>query len=319
VRRAGRVCVAVASICLVVFLLFVELPQITGVGWDDTTDRIAGLPVVDVLTLVSVWAAGLAAHTMVLRGALPGLTSRRAWVLNLSGSGVSNVLPLGGAAGVGLNYAMLRSWGYDRDEITAFAVLTNAIVTLVKAAIAVLGLVVLLHTGGLTARLGERNVHHVDEGLALVAVLACLALFVARGSARRWFRTLRAWLVRHCRSTLRHSWRSVVIGGISYPLLQLVMFAMCLDVLHARASLVAIVSAYAVDRLCTLVPITPGGVGLVETMTTATLVTFGVDAPAAVAGVVLFRIFSYLIEIPLGGLVAATWVAQRSRQHQPQA
>jgi uncharacterized protein (TIRG00374 family) len=72
----------------------------------------------------------------------------------------------------------------------------------------------------------------------------------------------------------------------------------------------AVLAAYAVERMLTLVPITPGGVGVVETAATAVLVGFGADPVGAAAGVVLFRVFSYLIEIPLGAVVAAAWFAR---------
>ena len=75
----------------------------------------------------------------------------------------------------------------------------------------------------------------------------------------------------------------------------------------------AVLAAYAVERMLTLVPITPGGVGVVETAATAVLVGFGADPVGAAAGVILFRIFSYLIEIPLGAVVAATWFARSRR------
>jgi uncharacterized membrane protein YbhN (UPF0104 family) len=314
VRQVGRIGVGLASVALAIGLLVAVLPRIAGVGWDDTSDRIGGLPVIDLCALIVVWAAGLATHTLVLRAALPGLTSRRAWALNLSGSSVSNVLPLGGAAGVGLNYAMLRSWGYERTEITAWTLMTNMVVATVKVMIAAVGVVVLLHTPALARGLGGNLLHHIAQAAAALAGLGLLTLIAARGPILRRTASSRSALTRHCQTTLLANWRSVVLGGIAYPLLQMLMFGICLHVIHAGATPVAVVAAYAVERLCTLVPLTPGGVGIVETTATATLVAFGVDAPVAAAGVVLFRVFSYLIEIPLGGVIAAGWVAQTRRR-----
>ena len=47
----------------------------------------------------------------MLAAALPGLDLRRGLLLNLSGSAVSNVMPLGGAVGTALNWQMAR-WGH---------------------------------------------------------------------------------------------------------------------------------------------------------------------------------------------------------------
>ena len=64
------------------------------------------------VALVALWALGLLSHTVTLTAALPTLTHRRALTLSLTGSAVANVLPLGGAAGIALNYRMTRHWGF---------------------------------------------------------------------------------------------------------------------------------------------------------------------------------------------------------------
>ena len=99
------------------------------------------------------------------------------------------------------------------------------------------------------------------------------------------------------------------IGATGYPALQMLLLWSCLFVLQVHVPARAVFAAYAVERMLTLVPLTPGGLGLVETAATATLVGFGAPPVGAAAGVVLFRVFSYLIEIPLGALVAAAWFA----------
>src|ERR1700712_4549915 len=142
-RRWWKLAVGLLSIALAVLLMTFFLPHALGIGWRDTTRKIEAVPFWDVMCLVAVWAVGLGFHTIVLRRSLPGLSHRRAFALNLGGSSVSNVLPFGGAAGIGLNYAMLRSWGYDRVQITAFATVSNLVVVLVKIVIAVAGIVVL--------------------------------------------------------------------------------------------------------------------------------------------------------------------------------
>src|SRR3954451_10967069 len=142
-RRGPRWVVGAVAMPAALALLVILLPKLTGARWDETTDRVAGVPLPQIWQLVAVWAAGLWLHTFVLRASLPGLGTRRALALNLGGSSVSNVLPLGGAVGVGLNYAMLRSWGYTRTQISSFAALSNLVVAVVKTCIAVAGLVAL--------------------------------------------------------------------------------------------------------------------------------------------------------------------------------
>ena len=72
-------------------------------------------------------------------------------------------------------------------------------------------------------------------------------------------------------------------------------------------------TAAAIERLGTLVPITPGGTGVAEIGTIAWLVAVGLDPVQAVAGVLLYRVFLIVMEIPLGGLLLGGWAwAQRS-------
>jgi len=305
------------SLALAGYLLAVVLPGMLGISWHDTTAEIEGIPFWDMTCLVGLWAAGLATHTILLRRALPGLSRRRAWALNLGGSSVSNVLPFGGAAGIGLNYAMLRSWGYNRVQIGAFATVSNLVVALVKIAIALTGVVALMFMPDVASQLSRPT---SPGGIAMMSVVGLLVVTAAILGAR-WrhgerksrvaegFRQL--WM--QCAHVLRRGWRGLAVGGIGYPLLQIALLWSCLIALQVHVSIGAVVAAYAIERLLTLVPLTPGGVGVVETSATAVLIGFGASAGDAFAGVVLFRVFSYLIEIPLGAVVAAAWFARRRR------
>ena len=310
------------SIALAVVLLAFFLPHALGIGWHDTTREIASIPFWDIMCLVGVWAAGLWLHTIVLRRALPGLSRRRAFALNLGGSSVSNVLPFGGAAGIGLNYAMLRSWGYNRVQITAFATVSNLVVALVKVAIAVTGVVALSFMPDIASQMSRPT----SPGAIAVFAGVASAVGVGAGGYLRWGRgrlrgRFTAWVAQfwdQCAHVLKRGWGGLAIGGIGYPLLQVLLMWSCLVALQVNIGIGAVLAAYAVERMLTLVPITPGGVGVVETAATAVLVGFGADPVGAAAGVVLFRIFSYLVEIPLGAVVAATWFA-RSRRLPPTA
>ena len=71
--------------------------------------------------------------------------------------------------------------------------------------------------------------------------------------------------------------------------------------------LVLVLMAAAIERLGTLVPITPGGTGVAEIGTIAWLVAVGVDPVQVVAGVLLYRVFLIVMEIPLGGLLLGGW------------
>lgn len=74
---------------------------------------------------------------------------------------------------------------------------------------------------------------------------------------------------------------------------------------HARAS--EVLMAYCVSQALALIPITPGGLGFVESGLTTLLVLVGVTADQAVVGTLLYRLIAFWMPIPLGALAWAGW------------
>jgi uncharacterized protein (TIRG00374 family) len=74
---------------------------------------------------------------------------------------------------------------------------------------------------------------------------------------------------------------------------------------RARPSLVLV--AYVASIALALVPITPGGLGVVEAGLTALLVLAGVSADQAIVGTLLYRLASYWLPIPIGAFAWVGW------------
>ena len=86
--------------------------------------------------LAALWLAGLWVYTVVLTAALPGLSAFRAFQLNALGSAVSNLVPFGGAIGVGLTVALTRRrWRFAGPDVAAFVVLTGIVNVLARLAL----------------------------------------------------------------------------------------------------------------------------------------------------------------------------------------
>jgi uncharacterized membrane protein YbhN (UPF0104 family) len=66
-----------------------------------------------------------------------------------------------------------------------------------------------------------------------------------------------------------------------------------------------------VDRILTLIVLTPGGSGFTEAGTAAALVALGGSPAAVAAGVLLYRGFTFALEIPVGGLLLGGWLVRR--------
>lgn len=305
--------------------LVVLLPRAVGTSWATVGTLLSNLSLPAIALLAVVWIAGLWSHSFVLAASLPGLTKRRGLTLSLTGSAVANVLPLGGAAGTGLNFAMTRRWGFSSAAFGGFLAVTTLINVLAKLGVVAVALTLTPIANTATALpIGRTSLLLVP----VLAVLAAVAWFLASEAApattgrgidrltrghtqlERSLPTLR----QSVRGVFRRGWRPMTGGMLAYLLLQLGLLWLCFQLLGTSLSLPVLITGLAVERLLTLIPITPGGAGVVEVGTVAALVAMGGDPAAVTAGMVLFRGFTYLLEIPVGGVTLAFWLFANRKQ-----
>jgi putative heme transporter len=325
-RRVLTVVVAAAALTLVL-----AVPRSAGTSWARVGSALAAVPLLTLAGLAVVWLGGLVCSSVALAASLPGLTVRRALVLSLSGSAVANVLPLGGAAGIGLNFAMTRRWGFSTGSITAYTATTNVCDVVGKLVVAAVA-GVLLTTAGSSPLLHDGRL--AGLGLAVLLPLGLVVLLHPRGAAvlgaaadrvTSWAGAVVGrtpgsrlserlpWLARTTTDLVRRRWRRLGAGTLGYVVLLGVLLDGCLHAAGLALPLPLLVVVLAVDRLLTMVPLTPGGAGVVEGGTTLALTALGVPPGTAVAGVLLYRTFTYFVEIPVGGLVALVWTLRQRR------
>ncbi len=329
---------SLAGIVLAVALLGLGLPAVTGVPWTATGQAIAAVPARWLAGLVVIWVVGLLVNTLVLRASLPTLTSRRALTLSLTGSAVANVMPLGGAAGIALNYRMLRTWGYSRSHVATYTVVSNiwdvlgklVLVAVVLPWVALAGSAVLGHvaTTALIVAVGAAVVLGLAVAalaspvlgarLAIIAERVVATLFRLVGSSRRpSFREQVSAAQQQTRGVVRRGWAQASVGVTGYIVMLFVLLFTALHVAGVSVPLVAIVAAFALDRLFTLGGITPGGAGLVELGIATVLLAAGGDPLAVTAGILLYRTLTFAMEIPVGGVWLALWEWRHRRVAAP--
>jgi uncharacterized protein (TIRG00374 family) len=83
-----------------------------------------------------------------------------------------------------------------------------------------------------------------------------------------------------------------------------------------QVSWVEALAAWGLVRLLTAVPVTPGGVGIVELGLSTALVGFGAGNAEAVAAVLLYRLLTTVPTLVLGAVLGLTW--RRHRAPNPQ-
>jgi uncharacterized membrane protein YbhN (UPF0104 family) len=316
VRLTHHVVEAALATLVVTAVLVHGVPLVSGVDWSEVGPVLEGVSPADFAVLATVWLAGLWVHTIALAAAMPGLSRSRAFYLNLTGSAVSNVVPLGGAAGTALNYWSCRSWGFSRGAFIQWALITNFWDNAIKLLLPAVAISLIALTGGdLTAITAQLAL----VGLALFAVYLTLGWLLLNG---RWGeRALSAAVVRVVRglrpdqgsrgdrltdfrielaALVRSSTRAMAVGKLAYAVLQAGLLWLCLDVVGEVPTVAVVTTAFAVERLMSVAVLTPGGAGFVEVGTVGALVALGTEPTAAVTAVVLYRAFVFGLEIPLG-------------------
>ena len=112
------------------------------------------------------------------------------------------------------------------------------------------------------------------------------------------------------RRTLGRKWPEAVAAAEARWLFDFLTLLAALQAVDARPRLSLALLAYCAAQLLAQVPITPGGLGIVEAGMTGTLALAGVPAGAAAVAVLAYRMASYWLPLPVG---AVAWYLHRRR------
>lgn len=317
-----------ASWVLALGLIGFGIPRVLDISWHGVMPVLRSVHWPAALVLVALWLLGLYVHSFVLTAAAPSLTHRRALTLNVTGSAVANVVPLGGAAGVELNRRMMKAWGIDTRAFTGYTFLTNLWDVGSKLLLPVLGVIVLARAGEATPSLRTAS---LIAGIAFagLAGIATALLASPRSAAavggcveRAVHPVLRlvgrdrelhvsASLLeirRECAELVANGWLRMSLGIAGYVLLQGVLLGFCLHLTGGGNTWAEVLAGFAVERLLTIIPITPGGVGVADLGLVGVLLALGGDPAAVTAAAVLYRAFVFAVEIPVGGGALGLWL-----------
>ncbi len=319
-RRRLRQTIGVV-IAIVVFV--VALPRIADYG--EVRDVIAGFRRSWLLPLGVVAVLNLLAPATSQVAALPGLSVKRAAIADWATSALTNVVPGGSAMAIGLTTAMYRSWGHTTDAVARSIILTGVWDIIVKLAMPAVALAWLATSQPVTGGLVQATVVSIVLLIGAVGVLMVVA--GSPSVAARLTRPLRRFVkpeqVERWRQAtlelLHERWRLLTFWTLLGHLNLAVLLGVCIrgaGVTGAQLSAAAILAAFAFGRLVTAVPITPGGIGIMELGLTAALVASGQDGieVPVVAAVLLFRFVSFVLPIPLG---IGSWLWWNNRSSTP--
>jgi uncharacterized protein (TIRG00374 family) len=320
---------------LIVVAIFVfAIPRFA--DWGEVWAAMKTLTVIEFWSLMGVTIFNLYTYWLANKAALPGLGLWRSAVVTQTGTSVANTVPAGGAVAIGMTYAILHSWGFTGGETALFVGVTGIWNTFTKLGLPVVALGLLVATGNTSPAL----VSAAGVGIAvLIVAIALLALvFKSSAAARKvgellgrvvsWFRRplrkapvtdLGDRAVDFRRKTIVLVERRWIKLTLTTVLSQVALFLVLLlslrhmGVSEQEVSTVEAFAVYTFARLLSAVPITPGGVGVIDLGYIGGITA--IDRPESaqiIAAVLIFRVLTYGIQIPIGGVTYFIWRAKTS-------
>lgn len=279
------------------------------------------------LLAVVLEVASLAAYTgltQVLMGPADRLGFGTQWRIDLVGYGMSHALPGGGATAGGLRAKLMTDRGVEASVAMALTVLQLVLSMLGLLAVWSLGAMMSVPRSGLTA----------TTVLLLVAATAAVgALGVAPRLHRRRRRRRSGSAGRRLSGVVPQRWRAVLSSatgrgaqslqnthvtrqGVTWAaanwLLDAVCLWTCLRAFGASVPIELVLASYGVVNAIAVLPLTPGGIGVVEGLLIPALVAAGASAGAAMFGVLTWRLLQFWLPMPVAGLCWASLGVSRS-------
>ena len=309
----------ITKVLIFAFVLqFLVLPQIQGTR--RALKQLGQVHFAYLIAGVALEAAAIVSYAMLTRSVLPREGSPSVLTLlrvQLSTLGFSHVAPGGAAAGSPLGYRLLTHAGVDGPEAgfalatqgMGSAVVLNALLWLalvvsipingfnpIYLVAAVVGVVAIGAFAVLIATLtrGEEksaavlaafasHVPLVDKETVTALVHRIAERLRELGSDRQLLRRAAAWAAANWLLDAASLW--VFVAAFGY-----------------RVSIVGLLVAFGLANVLAAIPITPGGLGVIEAVLTSTLVGFGTPATVAILGVATYRLLNFWLPIPLGAL-----------------
>jgi uncharacterized protein (TIRG00374 family) len=235
----------------------------------------------------------------------------------LAGNALAKIAPGGGAMGAALQYKMLVERGVERGRavagITAVNLLTFAVV---------LGLPILALPALISGSIDDNLLQAAIFSLVVFVLLTAIASLML--AADRPLHKLTT-LIERVRNRLRRNapdtnhlprrvkkerdrilealgddWPKALLATIGRWAFDYAILLAALAAVGARPAPGLVLLAFCAAQVLAQIPITPGGLGFVETGLTALLALAGVAPGDAVLATFIYRLFTYWLPLPLG-------------------
>jgi uncharacterized protein (TIRG00374 family) len=333
IDRRKQVIAGVLTLAVLVFVFVGVFPKFA--NYSDAWAAIKEMSVGSLLALLAVTVLNVGVYVLPYQASLPGISYGHAFVVRQTSFMISNVVPAGGAFGLGVQYAMLSGYGYGPAPTSTAIAATTLWNLLVTLALPVVGVLLLVFEG----QVQPHEVVGAVVGLVAVVAMVLVLVLVLRseGAARRiggWGDALLRRFRRsaepdaatkgilHFRDTTKdvvfHRWRLLTVTSVAQQLCQFLILAVGFYAIAGKSSGVnpaEVFAAFALARLAGFIPITPGGLGTVDAALVALLHQFGADKDVALAADLVWRAASFFPQVFIGVATFLVWRKQSGGGH----
>jgi len=311
------------------------LPQVADYASVWATIQTLSVEQLALLFVVAAWNLGSVGP--VLMTAFPGMRFWEAMTVAQTGTALSSALPGGEVVAYGMQYRMYRSFRLSVSEVAQGLVISGMFDNFAKFSMPVIAFVCIRITGDSTDGLAVVAV--IGFGLLVGSIVLAVGVLRSEAFARRvgdWVQRRSArplgWVKRppleefgervvefrrESLGLLRSRWKRLTVAAYVSELsvyLVLLVSLRCVGIHESTVSWSVVLACFALVRILQSVPITPGGIGVVELGLTGALVAAGGDHASVVAGVLVFRALTWLPPLLLGPIFYGVWHAQMARR-----
>ena len=245
--------------------------------------------------------------TLLQIGAIPAdLPFRPTYIVEFGGSFLNKVTP-NGVGGMALSFRYLQKAGVSSGAATGSVGLQQ--VTSIAANLVLLA--AFFASAGRKSPIHFSLAGHEWVFIVVAVVLAGLGLVALTPPGRRFFHDKIWGFIRSAGVTIAEVAKSprhvtlTLAGALCWPLTEVVAFALCVRAVGGTLPFVQVAAIYMGGNLLASAAPTPGGLGALEAALVAGLSGLGMPTGAAASAVLIFRLLTFWISIPLG------WVALR--------
>ncbi len=315
-----KVLVALAAIGLAAWVVSGKTQELTGVG-----DYLGHLRwwwmVLAVAAELLSYAALSSLQRRLLRAGKVRVPAHIMMGITLAGAAIQYSFPGGGVLYLAYLFRQFRRWGAD-ELLAGWVVVAFNLVTFIALA--------LISAAGLALAFGTGSTYDLVEvivGTVGVAALLTIVIVERRrlipqltrmvGLSQRFLHwpdggrpateIVHGWTTElSAVSPSRGVWARSLVMALASWLADLSCLIMSFLAVGVGVPWRGLLLAYGAGQLASILPITPGGLGAVEGSLTVALVTFGGGAESTVAAVLLYRLVSFWMMLPIGWV---SWAA----------